>query len=137
SESPKWCPCSRQSWPRGNVSEELWGYLPWSEMEKELQLGEEVRCRILSLQGEKLALTMRTSDCSLKDFACKDVLNGVVQEVTALGIFVRLQPLRGGRACRGLVHVSLLKANDDFAEGDLVKVQVQNATVTLQLSLAE
>lgn len=120
-----------------NVSEELWGYLPWSEMEKELQLGEEVRCRILSLQGEKLALTMRTSDCSLKDFACKDVLNGVVQEVTALGIFVRLQPLRGGRACRGLVHVSLLKANDDFAEGDLVKVQVQNATVTLQLSLAE
>lgn len=53
SESPKWCPCSRQSWPRGNVSEELWGYLPWSEMEKELQLGEEAMQKMGIVKGWK------------------------------------------------------------------------------------
>jgi len=133
-----------------NQSSPLIGYLHQTEMSNTMPSGDvakelvkpqqEVHLRILSMVGDKLAVTMRgpLPNSAVYAFASagNGVLSGVIQQVTPLGLTVRLQPPGGGPACRGLVPMATLNQTVEVHAGQMRKFRVLNVSASsLLLSL--
>lgn len=113
-----------------------------SNIDDEVQAGQEVTVWIKSVDDGKLGLTMVESKLTssgrtarpkadltkFQDLTWGEKLTGTVVSVTNFGAFVSVEPPGGGAAAQGLVHVSEL-SNDYVEDPFSIVKQGQEVTV--------